>query len=63
MGGGTFFKVGGTNACQNSYRKILWFELETVTSQSLKYDGIAKTPNEGLIHYFRQNYTTVKTYR
>jgi len=39
------------------------FEVATVTSQTLKYDVIAKTPNEGLIHYFRQNYTTVKTYR
>jgi len=27
MGGGTFFKVGGTNARQKNYRKFLWFEL------------------------------------
>ena len=65
MGGGTFFKVvgGGTTARQNNYRKILWFELETVTSHALKYDVIVKTPSEGLIHYFRQNYSTVITYQ
>jgi len=54
---------GGTTARQNNYRKILWFELETVTSHALKYDVIVKTPSEGLIHYFRQNYSTVITYQ
>jgi len=39
MGGGTFFKVGGTSARQK-FRKFLWVELATVTSQSLKYDVI-----------------------
>jgi len=39
--GGTFFKVwGGTNASQENYRKLLWFEFATVTSQALKYDVI-----------------------
>jgi len=38
VGGGTFFKVGGTS--QKNYRKYLWFELVTVTSQALKYDVI-----------------------
>jgi len=41
MGGGTFLKVGGgKSASQKNYRKILWFELVTVTSQVLKYDVI-----------------------
>jgi len=40
MGDGTFFKVRGTNASQKKYRKILWCELATVTSQALKYDVI-----------------------
>jgi len=31
-------------ACQKNYRKILCFELATVTSQALKYDVIAYTP-------------------
>jgi len=30
------------------YRKFLWFELATVTSQALKYDVITYTPYEGL---------------
>jgi len=40
MGGGTFFKVGGTSARQKIYGKLLWFEWATVTSQALKYDVI-----------------------
>jgi len=39
MGGGTFFKVGGTSDRQ-IYRKFLWLELATMTSQALKYDVI-----------------------
>ena len=31
-----------------NYRKILWFGLAIVTSQILKYDVIAYTPDEGL---------------
>jgi len=37
MGGGAFFKVGGQVQLKNS-RKVLWFELATVTSQALQYD-------------------------
>ena len=39
VGGGTFIKVGGTSGRQN-YRKFLWFELATATTQALKYDII-----------------------
>jgi len=39
MGGGTFSKVGCTSDRQ-IYRKFLWFELATMTSQSFKYDVI-----------------------
>jgi len=35
VGGGTLFKVGATSARQKNYRKCLWFELATVTSQAL----------------------------
>jgi len=46
---GTFFKVGGvTSARQKNYRKFLWYELATVTSQALKYDVITCTPYEGI---------------
>jgi len=45
---GTFFKVGGTSARQKHYRKVLWFQLVTVTSQALEYDVITYTPCEGL---------------
>jgi len=48
MGGGTFFKVGGHKCTSKNYRKFMWFELATVTSQSLKYDVITCTPHEGL---------------
>jgi len=48
MGGGTFFKVGGTIARQKNYIKLLWFELATVTSQALKHDVITYTLYEGL---------------
>jgi len=40
MGGGTFFKVGGTNGNPKKYTKFLWFELATVTSQAFKHDAI-----------------------
>jgi len=64
MGGGTFFKMGGHKFTSKNYRKILWLELATVTSQALKYGVIACTPYEGLNYIiFRQNYTTMKTYR
>jgi len=33
---------------QKIYRKFLWFESATVTSQALKYDVITYTPYEGL---------------
>jgi len=48
MGGGTFFKVGRHKCTWKKYRKFLWFELSTVTSQALKYDVITYTPYEGL---------------
>jgi len=48
MGGGTFFKVGGTSERQKIYRKFLWFELATVSSQASKYDAITYTSYEGL---------------
>jgi len=44
MGGGTFFKVGGTSARQKNCRKFSRFELAIVTSQTLKYDVITYTP-------------------
>jgi len=48
MGGGTFFKVGGGhNSHQKNYIALLWFELATVTSQSLKYGVITCIPYEG----------------
>ena len=52
MGGGTFFKVGGTSARQKNYGKFFWCELATVTSQALKYDVITYAPYEGLITLF-----------
>ena len=62
MGGGTSFKVGGQVHVKN-YRKFLWFELATMTSQASKYDVINYTTWRLKLHYFRQNYTTMKTYR
>jgi len=49
MGGGTFFKAE-CHKCtlKRNYCKILWYDLATVTSQALKYDGITYTPYEGL---------------
>jgi len=44
MGGGTFFKVGGHKRTSKKYRKNLWFELATVTSQALKHDVTTYTP-------------------
>jgi len=40
MCGGTFFKVRDTSASHKNYRKFMWFELVTVTSEALKYDVI-----------------------
>jgi len=55
MGGGTFFKVGGHKCTSKNYRKVLSFELATVTSQALKHDIITYTPCEGLNYFFRKN--------
>jgi len=54
MGGGTFFKVGGHKGMSKNYRKFLWFELATVTSQALKYDVIIYAPYVGV------NYTILE---
>jgi len=43
-----FSKWGDTNARQKNYRKFLWFELATVTSQGLKYDVITYALYEGI---------------
>jgi len=43
-----FSKWGSTSSRQKNYRKILWFELATVTSQAFKYGVITCTPYEGL---------------
>jgi len=40
MSGGTFFKVVGHTCTLKTFRKFLWFELASVTSQALKYDAI-----------------------
>jgi len=48
MGGGTFFKVGGTSARYKNCREFGRFESATVTSQRMKYDAITYTPYEGL---------------
>jgi len=37
-------KWGGTNGNPKKYRKFLWFELTTVTSQALKYDVTSFCP-------------------
>jgi len=42
------FQSGGHKCTSNNYRKFLWFELPTATSQALKYDVITYTPYEGL---------------
>jgi len=42
------FQSGGHKCTSKNYRKILWFEVATVTSQALKYDVITYTPYEGL---------------
>jgi len=58
-----FSKWGGTSARQK-YINFLWFELAIVTSHALKRDVITCTPYErSKLHYLRQNYTTMKTYR
>ena len=43
-----FSKWEDTSACQKNYKKFMWFELVTVTSQAEKYDVINYTPYEGL---------------
>jgi len=53
-----FFKAGGRNSRLKNYRKILWFELATVTSQALKYGVITCTPYEGLNIIILDNYTS-----
>jgi len=42
-----FSKWEGTSGLQKFYKKFMWFELATVTSQALKYDVITYTPYEG----------------
>jgi len=46
--GGTFLKRAGAQVHVKKYRKFFWFELATVTSQSLKYYVIIYTPYVGL---------------
>jgi len=46
MGGETFFKVGRNKCTLKNYRKFLWFELATMTSQALKIYVITYTPYE-----------------
>jgi len=59
-----FSKWGGTSPRQRNYRKFLWFEWAIVTSSALKYDVITYTLCGSFkFHYFRQKYTTIKTYR
>ena len=41
-------KWEGTSAHQKAMQKFLWFELEAVTSQTLKYVVLIYTPLEGL---------------
>ena len=43
-----FQSGGGTSALKKTLENSLWFELATMTSQSLKYDVITYTPYEGL---------------
>jgi len=58
------FQSGGHKCTSKNYRKLLRFELATVTLQALKYDVITYTPIwRSKLHYFRQNYTTMETYR
>jgi len=51
MGAGTFSKWGGQVHVKKT-RKVLWFELATVTLQALKYDII------NFIRIFKQFYST-----
>jgi len=62
MGGGTYFKVGGTSARQKFYRKFLWFELAIVTLQALKYDVITYTSYEGLNYTILDKITPLWTH-
>ena len=39
---------GGTSARQKHYRKVLWFHLASVTSQTLEHDVITYAPCESL---------------
>ena len=57
MGGGTIFKLGGHKCMWKKYRKSLWFELSTVTSQALTYEVITYTL------YERLNYTILDKIR
>jgi len=56
MGGGTFFKAGGTSARQKIIENLS-FELATVTSQTLKYDVITYTTYEGLNYIILDKFT------
>jgi len=54
-----FSKWGGTSSRQKYYRKILWLELATVTSQALKYGVITCIPYEGLNYIILDKITLV----
>jgi len=49
-----FSKWGGHKCTTKNYRKFLWFELATMTSQALKHDVFTYTQYESL------NYTILE---
>jgi len=53
-------KWGSTSSHQKKYRKFLWFELATVTSQALKYGVITCTPDEGLNYIILDKITPLR---
>jgi len=63
MGGGTFFKVGGTRARSKEIiaNCVVWIGNCDVTSIGIWRHYIYIIWRSKL-HYFRQNYTTMKTY-
>ena len=65
MGGGTFFKVGGGTSAR--WKEIIanfvvWIGNCDVTSIEI-WHYCLYTIWRSKLHYFRQNYTTIKTYR
>jgi len=64
MGGGTFFKVGGTNARWKEIIEnfVVWIGNCDVTSIKI-WRHYIYTISRSKLHYFRENYTTMKTYR